>query len=156
SEGEFALIIGAGPIGLSVVPFAQASGAKVIVTDINERRLAFCREQFGVEHTAVAGENLKADLERITGGGLPTAVFDVTGNSPSMTGALELVAFGGKLVFVGLFQGDVTFKDPNFHRREMTLLASRNSAAADFKHIIKLMESGKVDTTPWITHRAAS
>jgi 2-desacetyl-2-hydroxyethyl bacteriochlorophyllide A dehydrogenase len=153
-KGEFALIIGAGPIGLSVVPFAQATGAKVIVTDINERRLAFCREQFGVEHTAVAGENLKADLEKIAGGDLPMAVFDVTGNPQSMMRAFDLLAPGGRLVFVGLFQGDVTFNDPNFHRREMTLLASRNSTSADFRHIIGLMESGKLDTTPWITHRA--
>jgi 2-desacetyl-2-hydroxyethyl bacteriochlorophyllide A dehydrogenase len=155
-QGEFALIIGAGPIGLSVVPFAQATGANVIVTDINERRLAFCREQFGVEHTTVAGENLKAELEKITGGDPPTAVFDVTGNPQSMMRAFDLVSPGGKLVLVGLFQGDVTFNDPNFHRREMTVLASRNSTAADFKHIIKLMESGKIDTTPWITHRTAS
>ena len=153
-KDEFALIIGAGPIGLSVVPFAQADGAKVIVTDINERRLAFCREQFGVKHTALAGENLKAELEKITGGDLPTAIFDVTGNSQSMMGCFDLVASGGRVVFVGLFPGDVTFNDPNFHRREMTLLASRNSTANDFRHIIGLMESGKIDTTPWITHRA--
>jgi threonine dehydrogenase-like Zn-dependent dehydrogenase len=70
--------------------------------------------------------------------------------------AFDFVASGGRVVFVGLFQGDVTFNDPNFHRREMTLLGSRNSTAADFRLIIGLMESGKVDTTPWITHRAPS
>ena len=63
---------------------------------------------------------------------------------------------GGRLVFVGLFQGDVTFHDPEFHRREMTLLSSRNSTAADFHRIISLLEDGTVDTTPWITHRLAA
>lgn len=48
----------------------------------------------------------------------------------------------------------MSFNDPNFHRREITLLASRNSRPADFKRIIKLVEDGAVDTTPWITHRA--
>lgn len=55
---------------------------------------------------------------------------------------------------MGLFQGDVTFNDPGFHRRELTLMGSRNARSADFPRIISLIESGAVDTTPWITHRA--
>ena len=63
--------------------------------------------------------------------GLPTVVFDATGNAASMMKSFNLRgANGGKLVFVGLFQGDVTFNDPEFHRRELTLLASRNATAA--------------------------
>src|SRR5258706_2722096 len=71
-----------------------------------------------------------------------------------MNGALQYVAQGGRLVFVGLLKGDVTFHDPDFHRRELTLLASRNATAADLQRIIKLIEAGQIDTTPWITHRA--
>jgi threonine dehydrogenase-like Zn-dependent dehydrogenase len=51
-------------------------------------------------------------------------------------------------------QGDITFSDPFFHRREMTIISSRNSQQANFTRIIALMESGKVNTDPWITHRA--
>lgn len=77
-----------------------------------------------------------------------------TGNPNSMKNAFNYVSFGGKLVFVGLFIGDIAFNDPLFHRREMTLFASRNSLPQDFSNIIKLMEIGKIDTTPWLTHRA--
>src|SRR3954464_5752103 len=70
-----------------------------------------------------------------------------------MTATFELVAHGGRIVFVGLFQGDVTFNDPNFHRRELTLCASRNAVPETFRDIIKLLEAGRIDTTPWITHR---
>jgi threonine dehydrogenase-like Zn-dependent dehydrogenase len=49
------------------------------------------------------------------------------------------------LVFIGLFPGEITFDDPSFHRRELTLMASRNAAPEDF---------GRIDTRPWITHRA--
>jgi len=87
---------------------------------------------------------------------LPTVVIDATDNPQSMTRCFELACHGGKIVFVGLFQGDVSFNDPNFHRRELTLLASRNALPADFSRIIKLIEEGTVDTTPWITHRAAA
>ena len=151
--GEFVLVIGAGPIGLAVMQFALAAGARVIAMDMNAQRLNFCREQLGVGLTLSAeGEPLDA-LTAITDGDLPTAVFDATGSVPSMQAAFKYVAPGGKLIFVGLVLSDITFYDPDFHRREISLLATRNSTGADFRRILTLMETGKVDTTPWITHR---
>jgi threonine dehydrogenase-like Zn-dependent dehydrogenase len=85
---------------------------------------------------------------------LPTAVFDATGNGRSMASAFEYPANGGRLIFVGLFQGEVSFNDPNFHRRELTILASRNARPEDFTRIIALIEAKRIDTSPWITHRA--
>jgi 2-desacetyl-2-hydroxyethyl bacteriochlorophyllide A dehydrogenase len=152
--GETALVIGAGPIGLSVMQFAKAAGARVIALDVNADRLRFAAEAIGPDETVVAGIDSLQEVERLTGGDLATAVFDATGNPESMMQSFQFVSHGGRLVFVGLFQGDVTFNDPTFHRREMTLLSSRNSTAADFQRIIHLVESGDVDTTPWITHRA--
>lgn len=155
-KDEWTLVIGAGPIGLSVIPFAMANGAKVIVMDISPSRLAFCREKMGVQHTIQVGPNDPMPaLRDLTDGDLPTAVLDATGNSLSMMQAFNFVASGGRLVFVGLFQGDVTFNDPNFHRREMTLLATRNARPEDFTRIIRLVEDGVIDTKPWITHRVA-
>jgi 2-desacetyl-2-hydroxyethyl bacteriochlorophyllide A dehydrogenase len=152
---EWALVIGAGPIGLSVIQFALEAGARVIVLDVNEDRLRFCLEQLGVTHTVISGENALPQIETLTNGNLPTVVFDATGNATSMQGAFEFVAPGGKLVFVGLVQADISFYDPFFHRREITLFASRNATSDDFRRIISLMESGAINTTPWITHRAA-
>jgi len=154
-EGEFVLVIGAGPIGLSVIQFAQNAGARVIVLDVNEGRLKFCQSQFNAGHALLDEPQTLEKLREITGGDMPTAVFDATGNAESMMRAFKFVAHGGRLVFVGLFQGDVTFNDPEFHRHEMTLLATRNSTSDDFRRIISLMENGKIDTRPWITHRAA-
>jgi len=152
---EFALVIGAGPIGLAVMQFAAEAGARVIVLDVNAARLEFCQRQLGVAHAIHAGqEPVLEALLRITAGDLPTAVFDATGNPQSMAATFNYQAPGGRVVFVGLFQGDVTFNDPNFHRREITLLASRNALPADFTRIIRLIENGRIDTTPWITHRA--
>jgi threonine dehydrogenase-like Zn-dependent dehydrogenase len=82
-------------------------------------------------------------------------VFDATGNAASMMQAFHYVAPGGKLVFVGLFPGEVTFNDPEFHRRELTLLASRNATSQDFKNIIKWMEEGQINTEAWISHRCS-
>ena len=153
---EFVLVIGAGPIGLAVTQFAVEAGARVIVLDINDARLEFCRGTLGVPHTVNgAKEDVLEALKTITGGDLPTAVFDATGSPRSMMTSFEYPAHGGRLAFVGLFQGDVTFNDPNFHRRELTLLASRNALPGDFTRIIGLIEAGRIDTNPWITHRAS-
>jgi 2-desacetyl-2-hydroxyethyl bacteriochlorophyllide A dehydrogenase len=152
--GEYALVIGAGPIGLTVMQFAQAAGAQVIAMDLDAHRLAFCRQHLAIAHTIAAGPAALDQARVITGGDLPTVVFDATGNPASMHGAFSYVAPGGRLVFVGLFQGDVSFHDPEFHRREITLLASRNATAADLRRVIGLLEAGRIDLTPWITHRA--
>lgn len=150
---DFVLVIGAGPIGLSVIQFVQVRGATLAVMDVSESRLEFCRRQLGVKHTLPAGPDAGARLRALGGGDLPTVVIDATGNPKSMAGTFDLPAPGGRIVFVGLFQGDVTFNDPNFHRRELTLLASRNALPGTFRDIIALIEAGRIDTTPWITHR---
>jgi 2-desacetyl-2-hydroxyethyl bacteriochlorophyllide A dehydrogenase len=154
-EGEFALVIGAGPIGLSVIQFAQLAAARLIVMDVNQERLQFAREHFGVESTVVGGADATTQLKSLTGGDMPTVVFDATGNSRSMEAAFDLVAHGGRLVLVGLVQGTIAFRDQDTHRRELTLLRSRNATGADFKRVIRLLESGKVNIDPWVTHRVA-
>jgi len=154
--GESVLVIGAGPIGLAVMQFAAEAGGRVIALDVNPARLEFCRRQLGVTAAVDAGAgDPAATLRELAGGDLPTAVFDATGNPASMQASFAHAAPGGRLIFVGLFPGAVSFDDPQFHRRELTLLASRNALPADFRRIIALVEAGRIDTTPWITHRAA-
>lgn len=148
------LVVGAGPIGLSVIQFVQETGARLVVMDTSEPRLAFCRDRLGVERTLNPLATPPADaLPALLDGDMPTAVFDATGNTQSMHASFGLPTHGGKLVFVGLFQGDLTFNDPAFHRRELTVYASRNSLPATFERILRLIEAGRIDTKPWITHR---
>ncbi len=151
--GEATLVIGAGPIGLATATFVQESGARLIQLDVSEKRLEFCRRIVPKAQAVLAPEDPGPELQRLLGGDLPTLVFDCTGNPASMHRAFRLIAHGGRLVFVGLFPGDVTFSDPDFHMRETTLLASRNAAAEDFRRIIGLMEGGRIDVGPWISAR---
>ena len=137
--GEEALVVGAGPIGLAVVQFALAAGGRVRVLEVSPQRRQFVG-RFGVEALAAADDEL-ADV-----------VFDATGNAVAMEQSLARVAHGGRLVFVGLVQSAIPIDDPLFHRREISLFATRNSAN-DFPRIIRTIEQGLVDTSPWITHR---
>ncbi|MFN8513106.1 MAG: zinc-binding dehydrogenase [Chloroflexia bacterium] len=95
-------------------------------------------------------------MRALTDGELPTVVFDATGSARSMMGSFNFVAHGGKLVFVGLVQAEITFNDPEFHRREITLLASRNATAADITRIIAAIEVGRIATTAWISQDLAT
>lgn len=152
--GENVLVVGAGPIGLSVMQFALAAKSRVIAMDVSAERLQFCRETLGVETTIDAkSADIEAELRAVCGSDLPTCILDATGFCGSMEADFERVAPGGRIVFVGLFQGEVTFNDPNFHRREITLMSSRNATGADFERTLSLIENGAIDTAPWITHR---
>src|SRR5262245_61727255 len=152
---EVVLVIGAGPIGLSAIEFVKLAGSRTIVFDVNEQRLAFCRDTMGVETIHVPGNG--SELERLkeaTSGRLAHVVIDATGNNKSMSQALQYVGFAGRLVFVGITTQEVGFGHPLMHRREMTLLASRNALPGDFTRIIRLIEEGQIDTRPWFTHEA--
>ncbi|HUY31682.1 MAG TPA: zinc-binding alcohol dehydrogenase family protein [Pirellulales bacterium] len=151
---ESCLIIGAGPIGLATLEFAKLTGATIIMLDVNAERLEFCRRVMGVTHTIQPSDHLEQDLRALTEGHLPDVVIDATGNSASMSAAFGLITHAGRLVFVGITTDEVRFRHPVFHKSEGTLLCSRNALSKDFGRIIRLIEEGRLDTAPWITHRA--
>ena len=150
---ESCLIIGAGPIGLATLEFVKLTGAKIIMLDQNERRLDFCKRVMGVQHTVKLSDRVEQDLRDVTDGHLPDVVIDATGNNVSMSNAFGYVAHGGRLIFVGITTDEVKFRHPVFHKPEGTLLCSRNALPEDFRRIIGLIEDGRIDTRPWITHR---
>jgi 2-desacetyl-2-hydroxyethyl bacteriochlorophyllide A dehydrogenase len=154
--GEWVLVVGAGPIGLGVMEFARIAGAQVIALDVNEQRLAFCRERLGVAHTINArGADVAAELAALTGGDMPTVVIDATGSLGAINQGFAYLAHGGRYVLVGLQKGDISFSHPEFHKREATLLSSRNATRQDFEHVLGAMCAGLVQPTTYITHRVA-
>lgn len=154
--GETILVIGAGPIGLACLEFLKLMDLRVVVMDMVEGRLGFCREKLGISHgIAVRGDGSElAALEAITGGQLADVVIDATGSAASMSTCFQFSAFTGRVVYVGITTQELKFPHaPVFHRREITLMASRNALPADFGKIIALIGEGKIDTDAWITHR---
>jgi alcohol dehydrogenase len=151
--GENCLVIGAGPIGLASLEFVRLQGARPLVMDLSDQRLAFCRETLGIETTILPEENIEQQLRDLTDGNLPDVVIDATGHEGSMSASFAYVAPTGRVVFVGLTTGEVRFRHPTFHKPEGTLLCSRNALPEDFVRIIDSIEQGQIDTDRWITHR---
>jgi len=140
--GETLLVIGAGPIGVAVAQLALVAGAKVCVHEPLPQRRARV-ERMGAEARDNIADDEWADV-----------VIDATGNADSMAQSLSRARYGGRVVWVGIVQTDVPVHDPLFHHRELTLLASRNSAG-HFPRIIQMFENGVLDTSPWISNRVA-
>ena len=155
--GEHLLIIGAGPIGLAVLEFARLADSDITVMDMNADRLKFCRRADDIKNSVVyRGDGSELDeMRKITGGELYPVVIDATGSAASMSHALHYVAHGGTLVYVGITKQEISFPHRLMHARELTLKASRNALPDDFRRIIRLIEEGRIDTKPWITHRTS-
>jgi 2-desacetyl-2-hydroxyethyl bacteriochlorophyllide A dehydrogenase len=156
TPGEFVLVIGAGPIGLGTMEFARIAGAQVIAMDINEQRLQFCRTVLQVPFSVNARDkDVTEQLRAITNGDMPVVVIDCTGNLNAIINAFQYLAHGGRFVLIGLQKNDIAFSHPEFHKREATLMSSRNATREDFKHVLHCMKSGWVNPVNYITHRVA-
>lgn len=152
-KGDRVAVLGLGPIGLTVATFAQIAGAEVVGVDVSAERAETARSLPGIETLVIDTDTPIRDQWTKAHNEAPLVVFDATGNRRSMQNAFALPGHGGRLVFVGLLLGEIAFNDPEFHRRELTLFASRNAVGKDFQQIIALIESGRIDVGPWITHR---
>jgi len=151
TPGEYVLVIGAGPIGLGTMAMARLAGARVIAMDVNANRLQFCREKLGVEHAVQAGDD--ASVRDLTGGDMPTVVIDATGSLRAINDGLNYLAHGGRYVLIGLQKEAFSFPHPDFHKRETTLMSSRNATKEDFKTVMDALQTGAVDPVTFITHR---
>lgn len=143
TAAEYCLILGAGPIGLALLECAKLRGARVVVSDLNEERLAFAR-QLGAE-TILAGDGLLPRVLEDTGGEGADVVLEATGSAAAVAGTVDLVAPGGRVVIVGLVKKGIAVPMPglDFTRKEVNILGSRNSVNC-FPEAIALLASGAI------------
>ncbi len=152
--GEFVLVMGAGPIGLGVMEFARIRGAEVIAMDTNAFRLEFCKTGLGLVHSIRAGsENVMEHLMDITHGDMPSVVIDASGNRQAINQGFQYMSHGGRYILVGLQKEEIVLSHPEFHRREATLMSSRNATREDFDLVMHSISEKKVKPLSFITTR---
>jgi 2-desacetyl-2-hydroxyethyl bacteriochlorophyllide A dehydrogenase len=153
-QDEFVLIMGAGPIGICAMEFARLRGAKIIVTDTNSNRLDFCKSKLGLSHVINAGDKFIVEqLKDITHGEMPTVVIDASGNLKAINQGVHYLAHGGRYILIGLQKGDFTFNHPEFHKKETTLMSSRNATREDFETVIFNFREKLINPLLLITNR---
>ncbi len=151
---ELVVIVGAGPIGMGVLQIAKTRGARTLVVDTNRDRLGFCCDTLGADGILHAlDDDLEACIARHNDGALADVVFDATGNPAAINRGFALAGHGARYVLVSVVKADISFNDPDFHKKELTLLGSRNATREDFETVTSLIESGNLQPTAMITHR---
>jgi 2-desacetyl-2-hydroxyethyl bacteriochlorophyllide A dehydrogenase len=152
-KNEFVLVVGAGPIGIGTMEFAKIAGGNVIAMDVNEGRLNFCKENLKIEHTInPVTEDAMEKLKQITNNDMPTVIIDASGNQKAINNAFQYLGHGGRFVLIGLQKGEIQFMHPEFHKRESTLMSSRNATRIDFEHVISCLKKGIIHPLHYITH----
>ncbi|ACT11121.1 MULTISPECIES: zinc-binding alcohol dehydrogenase family protein [Pectobacterium] len=152
-QGEQVLVVGAGPIGLGAAAIAKADGAHVVVADTSAARREHVIAHLNLSVVDPSAEDFEAQLRAEFGGSLAEKVIDATGNQHAMNNTINLIRHGGSIVFVGLFKGDLQFSDPDFHKKETTMMGSRNATPEDFSKVGRLMSEGKLTAEMMLTHR---
>ena len=138
NSGEKVLVMGAGPIGLFTILLAKIQGAIVEVAEPNQARLLFCVDKLGVSEASATAYS---------------AVIDATGNLNAIESGFAKMAHGGKYVLIGLQKQAISFSHPEFHKREATLMSSRNATLEDFEYVMNLFRVGKIKANQFISHR---
>ena len=136
--GEKVLVMGAGPIGLFTILLAKIQGALVEVVEPNKARLRFCLDNLEVSEASA---------------GAYSTVIDATGNLHAIESGFAKMSYGGKYVLIGLQKQAISFSHPEFHKREATLMSSRNATLEDFEYVMNLFRSGKIQSEKFISHR---
>jgi 2-desacetyl-2-hydroxyethyl bacteriochlorophyllide A dehydrogenase len=156
-KDDFCVVIGAGPIGLGCAAFARQHTDSLAVVDVSQARLETCQKTISPPPHTIdpAAGPIDEQLRAVSGGRLPSVILDATGNQKSMESCIEFAAHGARIVFVGLFQGAFSVHDPTFHRKELSILSSRNAPAETFRSVIDSISCGALDPEVWITHRMA-
>jgi 2-desacetyl-2-hydroxyethyl bacteriochlorophyllide A dehydrogenase len=154
STAERVLVVGAGPIGLAATAFCKLRGAEVAVVDSRQDRLEFSRSVLSADHIVPLSRDTRDELGSLTGGEFFDVVFDATGNPQAMETGFGYVAHGGRYALISVVSADIRFSDPEFHKRETTLLACRNATLEDFAAVIDAILAHKIPTAAFSTHRS--
>ncbi len=152
ATGERVLVVGAGPIGIAAALFARLAGAEVWVIDTSAQRLEFAGSRLGFERTGLVDDAISDWLAGQTANDGFDCVFDATGNASAIEKGFRYVAHGGRYVLLSVVKDNITFADPEFHKREMTLIGSRNATQEDFEYVISSIRNGAIPTDILNTH----
>ncbi|HYP08094.1 MAG TPA: zinc-binding alcohol dehydrogenase family protein [Bryobacteraceae bacterium] len=133
------LVLGCGTVGLGAIAAAAFAGARVIACDLDDTKLGLASEA-GAAHTIHSGRQIFQDaLQELTKGLGPDVVIEAIGLPETFRLAVEVVAFTGRVVYVGYAKQPVTYETKLFVQKELDILGSRN-ALDEFPTVIATLQ----------------
>ena len=107
-----------------------------------------------MQHVLQTGDtDIIEQIKEITHGEMPTVVIDASGNLKAINHGFNYLAHGGRYILIGLQKEELVFSHPEFHKREATLMSSRNATRADFESVIQCIKNGFIHPLSLITNR---
>lgn len=151
--GQRVLVVGAGPIGMAAMIFSKLRGAVVTALDTRRDRLDFCINHLGIASSVQISPEDEQQLAELSNNEFFDVVFDATGNPKAMERGFKFVAHAGTYALVSIVGSTISFSDPEFHKRETTLLGCRNATTEDFETVLDAMRAGMIPDAALNTHR---
>jgi len=137
------LVLGCGAVGLGAIAAAAFHGATVIAVDVDDRKLALAQRAGADIGINSKSQNLNERLQSLTGGLGPDVVIEAIGTPETFRLAVELVAFTGRVVYIGYAKDEVHYDSRLFVQKELDILGSRNALPEDFEGVIRMLNETK-------------
>ncbi|SFB00171.1 L-iditol 2-dehydrogenase [Lentibacillus halodurans] len=155
NDGDVAVVIGPGPIGLFTAQVAKSRGAEVIVTGLSNDKVRLDKaEELGLDHVVnIQEQDVKELVHRLTEGYGADLVFECSGAVPAAKQGLDLLRKKGQYAQVGIFpESDIQFDMEKVIQKEIRVVGSRSQKPADWEPSLKLMNNGSVNAKDMVTH----
>jgi L-iditol 2-dehydrogenase len=156
-RGDDIAVLGAGPAGLMHVLLAKAFGAgKIFVSDINDFRLNFAAERYGVQaFNSIAVKDFAQKIKEQTGGrGVDVAVV-ATGSTKALLQSFDMTRKAGKVMLFGVPPkgSEISYDMSRLYSNEHSLIPSYAASEVETNQAIKLIAEKRLDIASLITHR---
>lgn len=149
--GDKVLVVGAGPIGLFALISAKAQGAEVFVADVLDGRLEKATH-FGADGVINSAKlDIVEEAMRITNGNGFDVCVEACGQSVTFLNCIDCAAFAANIILIGNGKKETTFLHSILLKKELNVFGSRNSYAKDFREVIDLIASGKVNVLDMVS-----
>lgn len=143
TESDTVAIFGCGGVGLGAVAASAFRGATTIAIDVDDAKLATAKLAGATHVIHSQQQNLRAALAELTGGAGPNVVIEAIGLPETFRAAVDLVAFTGRVVYIGYAKEPVCYETKLFVQKELDILGTRNAQPEDFRSVISMLEQGR-------------
>lgn len=139
APADTVVVFGCGGVGLGAIAAAAYHGARVIAVDVDDRKLAIAARAGAHVGINTKTENLTERLNSLTSGLGPDVVIEAIGTPETFRLAVEIVAFTGRVVYIGYAKDEVRYDSRLFVQKEIDILGSRNALPEDFEGVIRML-----------------
>jgi threonine dehydrogenase-like Zn-dependent dehydrogenase len=143
TEKDTVAVFGCGGVGLGAVAAAAFRGAITVAVDIDDAKLETARRAGANYSVHSQRQDLNAALADLTGGLGPDVVIEAIGLPQTFRAAVEVVAFTGRVVYIGYAKEPVCYETKLFVQKELDIMGTRNALPEDFRNVIAMLKQGR-------------